>query len=122
MSVPLESTEAFLLQERPSKTEIERKVNRLGLYFLLLSLESILLTGIPVISSGGYNFYKNQDDWYTSNDLIRLLEPFVALPLQVLIFLEIPAVSSQIANPKRDGYILIILFSISAGINLLNNN
>ncbi|KAJ3396851.1 hypothetical protein HDU92_001685 [Lobulomyces angularis] len=88
MSIELQSTTSELIENEKSNT-LDRAYaftpNLTKTFKLMLSsnLVTIVLTMLPVLVK-----LPKLAKWYWSNDLIRLLEPFCALPFQLFIFLE----------------------------------
>jgi hypothetical protein len=97
----------------------KQKAKRLGYLFILSNLFVIIFTVFPVV----YRFpdidrQVNREDWYGYDDIIRLLEPIIALPLQILIFLESSVfVKYSLAQGfERKSIISIVMFSVMASI------
>ena len=61
---------------------------RIGILFLASNIFVIILTVIPVLVEMPDVKSSPYPEWYSWSDIIRLLEPIVALPFQILLFLE----------------------------------
>jgi hypothetical protein len=90
--------------------DIIEKSFKLSKLFIISSLFQMLLTVIPVLVDVPVEM---KGRWYTSNDVLRILEPIIALPLQILIFLETPIPIT--GKLKNDSLIFVISFAVSAG-------
>jgi len=79
----------------------------LGLLFMLSNLFTIVLTVIPVLSNLPF-FYLS---WFGLEDIIRFLEPMIAIIFQLLIFAE----TNCLKTPRKH-LLEIVFFSVSAGL------
>ena len=91
----------------------QQQASRLGTLFLFSNLFVIILTIIPVIANlpdlkGPYT------GWYTGNDILRLLEPIIALPFQLFILLASPLYQNQIHSKQAS--LVLVCFAIAAGL------
>ena len=77
----------FIDQELPDQeTDKLSQIKNLGILFLLSSFFTLCFTIIPVLAESTNFPASPYPGWYGSNDLIRLIEPLVALPIQALLF------------------------------------
>ena len=54
---------------------------------LLSSLWTLLMTAIPLLANvGPHNYYAKHKNWYSGDDVIRLLEPIGGTPLFFLVY------------------------------------
>lgn len=88
---------------------IHAQSTRLALLFLLSNLFTMLLTAIPVIAT--FPDLYPTPNWYTGADILRILEPTIALPLQLLILLEAPLF--PLSSQSRTA---VVLFALAAAV------
>ncbi len=88
-----------------SEKEKEESCFRLGILFLLNNTLSLIFLVVPVLAELP-SIPSKGADWYGVEDIMRLLEPIIHLPLILLIF----AHKGNLHSP------LLILFGISAAI------
>lgn len=83
--------------------------------FLFTNLWTLLLTVVPVLISIPSNeYYRGHPNWYTGNDIIRLIEPIGGLPLNFYIFWNSNILSKRYKTQLD--YIIIFLFFFGAAI------
>ncbi|XJO70908.1 hypothetical protein BDV3_000515 [Batrachochytrium dendrobatidis] len=90
----------------------EQRPVYLGGLFLAANLVTLLFTIIPVV----INFPSITSDnpgWYAGDDIIRLLEPIISMPLQFFILLESAIFIKHLDKNNR---IAIIVFMIAAAV------
>ncbi len=90
-----------------NKSEIIN-VQRIFSLFLGLNLATLVLTVIPVVTSLPS---LRSDGWYTGDDIIRLAEPLITLPLSFLILWEAPLIHRPNAH-FRPGTSLLAFFDL----------
>lgn len=90
------------------------KIRNLGFLFLLSSLFVIVLTVIPVVVSLPTLPSSPYPRWYGVNDIIRLLEPIIALPFQLLIFLHAEDKLNKMSAGKKT--IVVTFFAVFVAI------
>ncbi|KAI9009561.1 hypothetical protein BC832DRAFT_551776 [Gaertneriomyces semiglobifer] len=76
---------------------------------LALNLCTFLLTLVPVV----VELPGIRPPWYVGNDVLRLLEPIIALPLYLAILIESRVFAGELS---RHTYIVLTLFAISAAL------
>ena len=97
---------------------IEENALSLGTLFLLSNLFVVLLTGIPVLVSFP-DIRPDSPGFYSGADILRLLEPIVALPLQMLIFtssINFTGDSESHGKQPAGRVVLIIVFSFACAL------
>ena len=93
------------------------KIKTIGILFLLSNIFVVILTIIPVVVKTSPISNPPYPSWYGSNDVLRLLEPIIALPLQLLLLLQAPIFTTNI---NREGallkYFLVTVFAACAAV------
>jgi hypothetical protein len=80
--------------------------------FLASNVFTVVLTALPVVRSdtSGTDFNGPYPTWYGLNDLLRLLEPLISLPLQLWLLVESKCFLGQ-SNPL--GVSLVFAFGLA---------
>lgn len=97
----------------PADSLAQRQALRLGWLFLLSNTCVLVLSSLPVLAELP-DFYRT---WFGLTDVIRILEPIVALPFQILILAETGIFQYDTdARLRKNSMALIIFFSVSAAL------
>ncbi|TPX58598.1 hypothetical protein PhCBS80983_g03032 [Powellomyces hirtus] len=92
----------------PSSSNSQPPSRRIVLALLLAtSLVTLVFTAGPVL----FELPQMDGVWYVGNDIVRLLEPIIAMPLYFALLVE-----SKVFDDRRQGYIVGTVFMIFAGI------
>ncbi|KAI8910882.1 hypothetical protein EDD86DRAFT_173192, partial [Gorgonomyces haynaldii] len=102
------STEQLQIEDQPISNQ--SNLDRLCLLFSLSSFFQIILTIVPVLAELP-DFTAPYPGWYGLADLIRLLEPIVALPLHLLLFTDM----LKYLNPSERLW-MTVLFGVSVAL------
>ncbi|TPX32200.1 hypothetical protein SmJEL517_g04643 [Synchytrium microbalum] len=102
---------ANLISDAPD--EIDIRVNTVLYLLVFANLWTILMTIIPVFANDIPLYDASHPGWYTSNDVVRIIEPIGTLPFQFFILLE----SRIFEVGSRTEIVLVSLcFTVSAAI------
>jgi hypothetical protein len=93
-----------------SESFSQRKALRLGWLFLISNLFVLLFSSLPVLVKLPDFYYT----WFGLADVIRILEPLVALPFQLLIFIETGVLKYDIEfGLSKSNIVYVIVFSVA---------
>ena len=106
---------AFQTERSYSATEDSRAVLHPRLVLVLLlasSVWTIVMTAIPVLVKNSGDLGGPYVGWFEGNDVIRLLEPIVTLPLQLALLVESKCFASDSSTPAG----VLVAFAFGAAL------
>jgi len=109
-SIPLSESltdSEFHIHPKPYQPNL----SRILFFFLCANLTTFVFTVLPVLVT--FPYFSSLYDYYGVNDIIRLLEPIIILPLTLLIIVESGFVHRY---ESRESIIIVTLFGIFSGI------